>query len=187
MGQVPRCTTHTWKSMTFYAVQRFRLSYSGWRSTFRILLPVHKSVGRHNTSHEVSSINLAAFIQVVILRNLCQDSWIECFKLCTPNKENIRNWCLMHFGLLPFTPLQALILLGTFVYFNMSRVQLKVSNFVVYRCTSKDCLRMFSTRSALVRHKIHSSQKKHSVQNAEAVNGINNNKASSLQSSRMGR
>ena len=44
----------TWKGMTFYAVQRFRLSYSDWRPTFRKILPIHKSVGRRNMSHEVS-------------------------------------------------------------------------------------------------------------------------------------
>jgi hypothetical protein len=39
--------------MTFYAGQCFRLSYL--RSTFRIFLPIHKSVGRRNMSHQVSS------------------------------------------------------------------------------------------------------------------------------------
>ena len=84
--------------------------------------------------------------------------------------------------------LQALLLLGTFVYFNMSRVPPNVSSFVGYRCTNKACLRVFSTRSALVRHKKHSSQKRtlcSNQANAEAVYEINDNRASSLQSSRI--
>ncbi len=48
-------TTHTWKGMTFYAVQCFRLSFSDWRSTFRIFLLIHKSVRRCSMSHQVSS------------------------------------------------------------------------------------------------------------------------------------
>ncbi len=48
-------TSHTWKGMTFCAVQCFRLSYSDWCSTFRIFLPIHKSVGRCNMSHQVWS------------------------------------------------------------------------------------------------------------------------------------
>ena len=48
-------TSQPWKGMTFYAVQCFRLSYSDWRSNFRIFLPIHKSVARRNMSHQVSS------------------------------------------------------------------------------------------------------------------------------------
>ncbi len=33
----------------------FRLSNSGWHSTFRIFLPIHKSVGHSNMLHQVSS------------------------------------------------------------------------------------------------------------------------------------
>ena len=50
--------------------------------------------------------------QVVNLRNLHQVSWIICFRLVTSNKKSFRNRYLMHFGLLPVTPLQALLLLG---------------------------------------------------------------------------
>ena len=93
--------------------------------------------------------------------------------------------CLM---LLPFTPLQALLLLGTFVYFEMSRVPPDGSSFVGYICTNKDCSRLFCTRGALVRHKNHSSHRKTLCSNmkyAEAMYAINDNRASSLQSSRI--
>ena len=41
-------TSHSWNSRTPFAVQCFRLSYSDWLSVSRIVLPLHKSLGRRN-------------------------------------------------------------------------------------------------------------------------------------------
>ena len=41
-------TSHSWDGRTHFAVQCFRLSYSDWLSVSRIVLPLHKSLGRRN-------------------------------------------------------------------------------------------------------------------------------------------
>ena len=41
-------TSHSWNSRTPFAVQCFGLSYSDWLSVSRIVLPLHKSLGRRN-------------------------------------------------------------------------------------------------------------------------------------------
>jgi hypothetical protein len=70
----------------------------------------------------------------------------------------------------------------------MSRVPPDRSSFVGYKCTNEYCLRVFSIRSALVRHTNHSSHRKTLCSNkkyVEAIYEINENRASSLQSSRI--
>lgn len=70
----------------------------------------------------------------------------------------------------------------------MSRVPPDGASFVGYKCTNKSCLRVFSTRTALVRHKNHSAQNKTlcaNKNNAVAMYQINDNRANSLQSSRI--
>ena len=41
-------TSHSWNGRTPFAVQCFLLSYSDWLSVSRIVLPLHKSLGRRN-------------------------------------------------------------------------------------------------------------------------------------------
>ncbi len=62
------------------------------------------------------------------------------------------------------------------------------SRFIGYRCTNKSCTRIFATHNALVRHKVHKAQKRTpcaDMEKAVKVYAVDDNRASSLQPSRI--
>jgi hypothetical protein len=80
----------------------------------------------------------------------------------------------------------SLLLQGIFQIFEMSQVPPDKSCFVGFRCTNKICLRVFNTRGALMRHKLHRTQKNtlcSDKKRAEEIYEIDDNR--SLQSSRI--
>ncbi len=89
---------------------------------------------------------------------------------------------------------QALLLLEIFVYYyleksnTLRRAQQDGNHYIGYQWTNEDCLRVFPTHCALVRHKTHNSQKRTLCtvkMYSEAMFEVNENRPSSLQSLRI--
>ncbi len=88
----------------------------------------------------------------------------------------------------PNTFSQALLLLGILSYFEMSRKIPDGSTFVGFRCTNKDCNRIFTTQISLKKHKQHRSSRATPCANmslAETMYEITDRRAGSLQPSRI--
>ena len=88
----------------------------------------------------------------------------------------------------PNTFSQALLLLGILAYFEMSRKIPDGSTFVGFRCTNKDCNRIFTTQISLKKHKQHRSSRATPCANmslAETMYEITDRRAGSLQPSRI--
>ena len=105
------------------------------------------------------------------------------------NLSNRRNRWPNH---LRFPFFQALLLLGIFVNLEMlstlRRAPPDGSRFIGYQCTNKSCTRIFATHNALVRHKAHKAQKRTpcaDMEKAVKVYSVDDNRASSLQPSRI--
>ena len=102
------------------------------------------------------------------------------------NKRKFRDRSPMHF--IPFRQCRYFYCWDFFLYCQMNREPSTGSRSVGFRCTNKSCLRIFNFRNALLRHKTHKSQKETICADpkmAERMYEINDNRSSSLQSSRI--
>jgi hypothetical protein len=86
-------------------------------------------------------------------------------------------------------PLQEYLLLGIFIVsFEMSQAPPNGHSFIGFKCTNKDCLRIFPVLSSLMRHKNHKTSRNTDCAKskcAQKLYEVNENRAGSLQTSKI--